>query len=151
MRTGINSRAKGAGGEREFSAELANHIGVRLTRNLEQSRQGGHDLTLPADAPEGPATDALGRLAIECKRHATVTPGALAGWWDQARGQAERVGLWPALAYRGDRQGWRVRLPLAALWDNFGAWSDDPWTVDLSLLGFAAVLREGLVLPCGDR
>ena len=44
----INSRAKGAAGEREFCKELAEHLGDALVeplkRNLEQTRNGGHDI-----------------------------------------------------------------------------------------------------------
>ena len=147
--TGAGSRRKGASGEREFSAALHEHVGLRLTRNLEQSRQGGHDLS-PPEGATGPVAEALGRLAVECKRYATVTPGSLAGWWVQAVAQAERVGLWPCLAYRPDRQPWRVRLPLACLRpDLYPFWSDGNLTVDLHLAGFATLIREGAICPRG--
>lgn len=143
--TGAGSRRKGASGEREFSLALHGLIGVRLARNLEQSRNGGHDLTVPPDAT-GPVADALGRLAFEIKRLASVTPASLAGWWDQAKGQAERVGLWPALAYRADRHPWRVRLPLACVRpDLFPLWAEAELTVDLPLPAFAALIREGAI------
>lgn len=148
MSGGATSRRKGGQGEREFARALEDQVGLRLARNLEQSRQGGHDLTLPEEAT-GPVADALGRLAVECKRYATITPASLAAWWNQARGQADRAGLWPALAYRGDRQAWRVKLPLAALWSSFNPWDDVAYTADLSLLAFAALVREGLILPRG--
>ena len=48
--TGAGSRRKGASGEREFAAALDDLLGIRLTRNLEQSRGGGHDLELPEDS-----------------------------------------------------------------------------------------------------
>lgn len=146
MSTGASSRRKGASGEREFALDLEGLIGVRLRRNLEQSRRGGHDLTLPEGA-DGPVAATLARLALEVKRHATVTPASLAVWWNQAKGQADRARLWPCLAYRGDRQDWRIRLPLAAMWSTFTHWDDVAYTLDLSLLAFASLLREGLILP----
>jgi hypothetical protein len=125
---------------------LHEHVGLRLTRNLEQSRQGGHDLTVPEGA-DGPVAEALGRLAVEVKRYAATPPGSLAAWWGQACRQAEAVGLWPALAYRGDRQPWRVRLPLAALRPDFPYWDGGDLTADLHLAGFAFLVREGAIAP----
>lgn len=145
--TGAGSRRKGAGGEREFAAALDDLLGIRLTRNLEQSRQGGHDLIPPASAA-GPVAEALAWLAVEVKRYATCPPGSLATWWAQATRQAEAVGLWPVLAYRGDRQAWRVRLPLAALRpDLFALWADPDLTADLHLAAFACLVREGAIAP----
>ncbi len=144
--TGAGSRRKGAGGEREFAAALHDLIGVRLSRRLTQARGGGHDLELPEDAA-GPVAETLAKLAVECKRYASVTPASLAQWWSQATRQAEAVGLWPVLAYRGDRQAWRVRLPLAALRpDLFPYWRDADLTADLHLSGFACLVREGAIL-----
>jgi hypothetical protein len=145
MSTGATSRRKGAAGEREFARALEDQVGLRLARNLEQSRQGGHDLTLPEEAT-GPVAEALGRLAIECKRYATTPNGSLAQWWGQACRQAEAAGLWPALAYRPDRHPWRVRLPLAALRpDLFPVWRDADLTADLPLPAFASLVREGAI------
>ncbi len=145
--TGAGSRRKGATGEREFSTALHGLIGVRLARNLEQSRRGGHDLTLPPDTP-GPVAETLARLAVECKRYATTPPGSLSAWWSQACAQAERAGLWPVLAYRGDRRPWRIRLPLATVRpDLFPVWHDAELAIDLSLAAFACLVREGAIEP----
>lgn len=146
MSTGAKSRCKGASGEREFAACLHDLLGIRLARRLTQVRGGGHDLELPEDAA-GPVAEALARLAIECKRYSVVTPGSLAAWWSQAVAQAERVGLWPCLAYRADRQEWRVRLPLAAVRPDFPYWPDAGLAVDLHLAGFACLVREGAIAP----
>ena len=148
---GAGSRRKGANGEREFARALEDQVGLRLARNLEQSRQGGHDLTLPEEAT-GPVADALGRLAVEVKRYREVSPGGLAAWWSQAVRQAEAVGQWPALCYRADRQPWRVRLPLAAVrGDLFAvAWEDADLALDIALPGFAALIREGAICPRGE-
>ena len=145
--TGAPSRRKGASGEREFARALDELLGVRLARNLEQSRRGGHDLIAPESAA-GPVAEALAGLAIEIKRYAATPPGSLAQWWAQAARQAEAVGLWPVLAYRGDRQAWRVRLPLACLWPaTFALWDDPDLTADLHLSAFACLVREGAIRP----
>ncbi len=143
--TGAGSRRKGASGEREFSAALCELIGVRMARNLEQSRKGGHDLELPEGAT-GPVAETLARLAVEVKRYATTPPGSLTAFWRQACAQAARAGLWPALAYRADRHPWRVRLPLACVRpDLFPLWADAELTADLPLPAFAALVREGAI------
>ena len=150
MSTGATSRRKGAGGEREFARALEDQVGLRLARNLEQSRQGGHDLTLPEEAT-GPVAEALAMLAVEVKRYREVSTGSLAAWWSQATRQAEDAGLWPVLAYRPDRAPWRVRLPLAALRpDLFPVWHDPDLTADLPLPAFASLVREGAICPRGE-
>jgi hypothetical protein len=97
----INSRAKGANGEREFCRLIFEHLGVELVRNLDQSRAGGHDLKSTGTDPVSTALDAF---AIEVKRYAAITPAMLAGFWQQAERQAHRAARVPALAYREDRR-----------------------------------------------
>lgn len=90
------SRDKGKSGERELArllSELTGHDVRRRVRNL----AGEDDL------------EGLPGWSIECKRYATITPGLLAGWWGQARRQAEAVGAEPVLFYRADRGQWRAR------------------------------------------
>jgi hypothetical protein len=70
----INSRNKGAGAELEFSNIIFQWAGIRLIRNLEQSRSGGHDLVVHPDEA-GQVADSFRALAIEVKRYGKVTPG----------------------------------------------------------------------------
>lgn len=86
--TTINSRAKGASAEREFARLVQAETGVRLVRNLEQSRGGCYDLEAGGD--QNPATLSLKRFAIEIKRYAAITGnkkppsgGFFAGWHSQ--------------------------------------------------------------------
>ncbi|MDD5036675.1 MAG: hypothetical protein PHE55_18200 [Methylococcaceae bacterium] len=136
----INSRDKGATGEREFARLLHEHLGVKLVRNLEQSRSGGYDLEAEG---KDPTAEALGRFAIECKRYAATTPGSIAKWWGQAVQQAHDAERIPALAYRADRQEWRVTLPLSVLdSETFGDWQGIEWTAALSVPAFCTLIRE---------
>jgi Holliday junction resolvase len=93
----LNSKVKGANGERELAQLLtswAREIGIELDliRNLEQVRSGGHDLL------------GVPGLATECKR---VEVLAVNTWWGQAQRQAREAGLQPLLAYRQNRKKWQ--------------------------------------------
>lgn len=137
----INSRAKGVGAEREFARLIHQHLGAELVRNLEQSRNGGHDLIAPGIDPVSIALDAF---AIEVKRYREITPAMLAGFWRQAEQQAHRAEKTPALAYRADRQEWGVIVPLWAInGDAFGQWPGIEWTAAVSVPAFCALVREG--------
>jgi len=136
----INSRNKGASAELEFSNIVYQWSGVRLIRNLEQSRSGGHDLIVHADEV-GQVADSFRTLAIECKRYGKVTPGLIRTWWQQSRNQAELSGLTPILAYRADRQDWQVIAPLhiinGSMSRNLGLDS----TCSVSVPGFCRVIE----------
>jgi hypothetical protein len=137
----INSRAKGAGAERELSAALFDELGVKLVRNLEQTRAGGHDLTL-APGETGPVAAQLARYAFEVKRHAKAPAALVRAWWRQAEAQASAAGLVPVLAYRPDRGAWRFVLPLVELHPGLTRAPGVEFTAELSLVGFAALIRE---------
>lgn len=131
----INSRAKGAAGEREFIKEISGYLGEEavapLKRNLEQTRAGGHDIV------------GLDGWAIEIKRYRVVKEGDIARFWVQAVEQAQKVGRVPALAYREDHRSWRVRIPLKYLRAEMD-WEGVEWTAEVSLEAFAAFVRETL-------
>ena len=124
---GASQRRKGGEGERELVRHLRDLLGEDVARNLDQPRAGGGDVLLMA-------------WSVEVKR---AKQASLGPWWAQAVSQAEGVGRWPALAYRLDRQPWRVRVPLLALTDAAGPVEALEWTVELSLAAFGAVVREG--------
>lgn len=138
----MNSRNKGAGAERELARLIHDELGVQLVRNLEQSRSGGYDL-IPHPEESGPVGEILARYAIEAKRYRKSSPALLRSWWRQATTQAEQACLSPLLAYREDRREWRVVLHLSELTPAmFGDWACWEWAVELSLPGFAALVRE---------
>jgi Holliday junction resolvase len=135
-------RDKGATAERELAGAIFGELGVRLVRNLDQSRRGGYDLTL-APGETGPAALALARYAVEVKRHARTTPALLRSWWSQAEAQAEAAGLVPALAYRPDRGAWRFVLPLCEVRPDLTRAPGIDFTADLPLAAFCSLVREG--------
>lgn len=139
----INSRTKGAVGEREFASLIHQHLSVKLIRNLEQSRSGGHDLMVEGDCP---VSRALDRFAIECKRYGSVTPGLIAEWWAQTESQARSASKVSCLAYRANRQDWRCVVPLAAVNPAY-PWGGFDYAVDLSIEAFAAIVRESASAP----
>jgi len=131
----INSRAKGAAGEREFIKELALELGDELVaplkRNLEQTRAGGHDIV------------GLEGFAIEIKRYKQVKEGDLVKFWEQAKEQAQRIDAEPVLAYREDMRSWRVVVSCNML--NKGCMTGDwsmAWTATISMAAFAYLVRE---------
>jgi hypothetical protein len=104
------------------------------------SRSGGHDLEAVGDDA---AAVALNQYAIECKRYSSVTPGLIGRWWEQATEQAAKVNRKPVLAFRADRQGWTICLPLAALNPAFNPeWDGIEWTAQVSLEAFCTLVRE---------
>ena len=85
------SRTKGANGEREALKLLGEELGVMLTRNLQQTREGGGDCLC------------VKGWAIEVKRQERL---ARPSWWRQACEQAKRIGAEPMLLYRRSREPW---------------------------------------------
>ena len=87
------SRDKGARAEREVLKLLGDELGEILTRNLQQTREGGADCL------------AVKGFAIEVKRQERLSRPA---WWAQAVEQAQRVGAEPMLLYRRNREKWKA-------------------------------------------
>jgi len=137
----IDSRAKGAGAELEFCNIVYQWAGIKLIRNLEQSRSGGYDLIVHDDET-GLIADSWRSLAIEIKRHAKATPALIDSWWTQARRQSERHRLNPVLAYRSNRENWNVIVPLylvnPSLTRNLGL----DCTATVSPIGFCSIVSE---------
>jgi hypothetical protein len=136
----INSRTKGASSEREFANIIFDLTGVRLIRNLEQSRSGGFDLIVHADE-NGIVADSFRQLAIECKRYSGVTDGLIKQWWGQAVKQSLDL-YTPVLAYRANRQEWKVVAPLSLLNKDLTHNVNYDFTVTMSIACFCAVIRD---------
>lgn len=117
---------KGQIGEREFANLLSERLGSIVTRNLNQTRTGGHDLV------------GVGDWAVEVKRQDMLR---VAAWWEQAVQQAVSSGKRPALAYRLPRHPWVVKVLLSELIPSLGT-GDGNLTADLCVDGFCALIRE---------
>ena len=137
---------KGGRGEREFAVIINDLLGVVMVRRaVTNPYQGGHDLAVDPSA-SGEVAMALRGIGFEIKRRATVTAGDISHWWQQCADQAGAAGLIPVLAYRGDRQCWRVVVAIGAFVDGLGDWAGDhPFTVTMSVECFAVLVRENLI------
>jgi len=111
----VNSRTKGKTGEREV-VNMLKDAGFDAARNLDQVRDGGHDIV------------GISNVAIEVKRSKVLL---LSKWWTQTVKQAGDD-KFPVLAYRLDRQKWKVvvtsdflskdlprSITLTLEWDDF--------------------------------
>jgi hypothetical protein len=110
-----SQRRKGAAAEREVLRLLGEQLGQLLTRNLQQSREGGADCIC------------VKGWAIEVKRQEALSRPK---WWRQAVEQADRLGVQPMLVYRRSKEPWRA-------WIRPG--------VDLTLEEAACAIREKLL------
>lgn len=131
-KAGSHSRRKGATGEREFINEVGERLGLHLTRNLDQWRSGGFDI------------EGLDHMAIEVKRYEKVAFHLVKEWWDQTIEQAIRHRRVPVLAYRGDHQPWRVRLPISFLRPDLPS-LDIKYTIEVHMDLFCTLVRESLL------
>ena len=95
--TRINSRAKGAAGEREFCKWLYEHFDLSEMpeRNLEQVRSGGADVL------------SVRPFVFEVKR---VERLDLQAAWTQCVIAARKAGGEPVVAHRVNRQPWRFLI-----------------------------------------
>lgn len=100
----INSRSKGARGEREVrdflqkvvdevAAEKKMLFAPEVKRNLMQSMEGGHDLV------------GIPGIAVEVK---FCENPQVDKWWEQTLKQARRTDAEPILIYRKTRAPWQV-------------------------------------------
>ncbi len=137
----INSRNKGAAGEREFAGLIHDQLGIRLVRNLEQVRNGGHDLIIHPDEC-GPVVDSLNRFAIEVKRYAQTAPALVKKWWNQATEQAKTINKQPALAYRANQRDWVILIPMHTINPALPTNYDLDYSAAFSVNGFCSIVRE---------
>lgn len=101
-------RSKGHQFERETAKELEMELGIKFSRILNQTREGGLADLEAVDFPDFP-------FVIECKRYAKG--GVQPKWWDQVCVAADKAGngKLPLLIWRGDRMPVRCRMPIQAI------------------------------------
>lgn len=123
----INSRAKGASGELEVIEVLKKLLPPEMTsglaRNLEQTRDGGHDIL------------GLDNWALEVKRYAEIKPADMERFWEQTLDQARKDEKRPALVFRQDRREWRAVVTM-------GHGDEYEWTSEISMKLFAHLVKE---------
>jgi hypothetical protein len=120
-------RNKGARGERELAALIADATGWTVKRRIRQ-HQGDSDL------------EGVPGWSIECKRHARATRSDIAAWCRQAVAQATRGDDKPVLFYRLDRDAWRAVWPLGV--HLGGDWAGYDLTVEGSVEAWATAARD---------
>ena len=93
----INSRNKGANGEREAAIWLQDKLGLGKIpeRNLEQIRKGGHDLI------------GFPPFCLEIKRSETL---ALRDWWLQVTQAITNEYYIPIVMYRQNNKKWKFLI-----------------------------------------
>ena len=98
----VHALNKGKAGEREFCDWLKTNLSIVTSRNLDQAREGGADVT----------TD---DFLFEVKRRETL---ALKDWWLQvkvAHNQPRNNHLIPIVCYRQNRKKWQFLIPATYL------------------------------------
>ena len=133
----VNSRNKGARGERMIAAELEDELGIKFYRDLEQVRTAERG-DLVCDVPGW-------EFLIEVKFRAKGN-GCNPAWWKQAQAAALAQNLRPVVIYKYDRLPIRVTMNLKDVMECLTRkrWSAENHLVDMPLSGFCYVAREGL-------
>ena len=129
--TMTNSRNKGLRFELSICSLIDMDLGIKLHRNLEQSRTADHGDLISSD-PSWP-------FCIECKRYAT---GYLPKneWWQQVCTASDLVRKIPILVYKFDRLPIRVRVPIDFV--QLKKAYDKRYVADLDFPTFCYLARE---------
>lgn len=114
-----------------MSSLLNDELGIKLHRDLEQTRTADHGDLISSD-PSWP-------FCIECKRYAK---GYLPKdeWWEQVCTASDLVRKIPILIYKFDRLPIRVRVPIAFV--QLEKTYDKRYVADLDLPTFCYLVRE---------
>ena len=126
-----NSRKKGLRFELQIESFLEDELGIKLHRDLEQTRTADHGDLISSD-PSWP-------FCIECKRYAK---GYLPKdeWWEQVCTASDLVRKIPILVYKFDRLPIRVRVPIAFV--QLEKTYDKRYVADIDLPTFCYLARE---------
>lgn len=128
--SGMQSRSKGARGERELAALLTEHLGASVKRRVRQ-HEGDSDL------------EGVPGWCIESKNCAELR---VSEWWRQAVEQAQKSERFvlPVLFYKIPRKGWRAMWPMSVLVGEVNFWPSEEYAVTSSIAAWCAVAREGM-------
>ena len=97
----LSSRAKGMRGERLVAGEYLEHMGIRLKRDLEQTRFADRGDLIPNGDFDWP-------FCIEVKTYGKLNVTHQPNWWQQVSKAADAQNLMPVLWYKYGRRDWRV-------------------------------------------
>ncbi len=97
----VNARNKGTRGERNVAGEYLVHMGIRLKRDLEQTRFADRGDLIPDGDFDWP-------FCIEVKTYGGLNVTHQPSWWQQVSKAADAQKLMPVLWYKYDRRDWRV-------------------------------------------
>ena len=102
-----NSRNKGLRFELQVAHLIDDELGIKLYRDLEQTRTADHGDLISSD-PSWP-------FVIECKRYAKgyLPKDGKDSWWKQVCTASNLVRKIPILVYKFDRLPIRVRVPIS--------------------------------------
>ena len=102
-----NSRNKGLRFELQVAHLIDDELGIKLYRDLEQTRTADHGDLISSD-PGWP-------FVIECKRYAKgyLPKDGKDSWWQQVCTASKLVRKIPILVYKFDRLPIRVRVPIS--------------------------------------
>ncbi len=121
----INQRDKGKRGERELCKLLSEDLGIKVERNLSQTREGGCD------------TISIDGFSIEIKHQETLR---LNDWWQQTLNQT-KSGEQPILFYKQNHKGWKAQIRLSTINSDF---EGTDYTCVIDYLTAVMLIREGL-------
>lgn len=130
----INSRTKGASAERELFKIIGDMLGIKVERNLEQTRDGGADTI-------------VGEWALEVKRQEILH---IDDWWEQTTRQATIAFKQPMLIYRKSRQPWRVRVLAEDYLRHYGAVVDVDGCLEMALEQGVALMGKIVLVKDGS-
>jgi hypothetical protein len=133
----VNSRAKGVGYESEIKNALFDNLGLVFKRELNQYREADHG-DLICEVENFP-------FVIECKRR--VSGGFKQAWMEQAQRAADRVGKFPCVIYRFDRQPSIAVIRINAFAKAVGGdWDENLDLVSMTVDAFCSIARELLAI-----
>lgn len=137
----INSKAKGANGERALKQFFYDELGLYLTRNLDQTAKGGYDF----DLRESEEKNALIKVpfAFECKRDEKLSTQAM---WKQACSQTDKVCFVPVVIYKRNYKPWKAIMPECVLSRADGPYCPEfEYTIEVQLPLLIKICREWIV------
>ena len=102
-----NSRNKGLRFELQVAHLIDDELGIKLYRDLEQTRTADHGDLI--------SSDSSWPFVIECKRYAKgyLPKDGKDSWWQQVCTASTLVRKIPILVYKFDRLPIRVRVPIS--------------------------------------